>query len=98
MSAAEVVDRLTGTAVDRGAKGRDDVYGHGQLDAVAALTAPRTQPSETAGPAATVPPVVAEPLPLPRRAIPPYVFVGVGVLLLVVLLAVVMIARARRNR
>ncbi|MEV6599199.1 type VII secretion-associated serine protease mycosin [Actinoplanes sp. NPDC051346] len=39
LSAAEVVHRLTATAVDSGARGRDDVYGYGRLDLVKALTA-----------------------------------------------------------
>ena len=52
MSAAEVVDRLLSTATDRGPKGRDDRYGAGQLNLVAALTAPRTPPSGSAAPSA----------------------------------------------
>lgn len=36
---AEVEHRLTATAVDKGAPGRDDEYGHGVIDLVAALTA-----------------------------------------------------------
>jgi len=39
MSAKEVVHRLTATAVDKGAPGRDEEYGYGVLDVVAALTA-----------------------------------------------------------
>lgn len=35
----EVVHRLTATATDRGPSGKDDRYGHGMLDVVAALTA-----------------------------------------------------------
>ena len=40
LTAAQVVERLTSTAVDRGDPGRDDYYGHGELDLIAALTAP----------------------------------------------------------
>jgi subtilisin family serine protease len=103
MTAAEVVDRLTGTAVDRGANGRDNLYGHGQLDVIAALTAPRTPPKATPTAAATTdvpadgPPIVAEPI-VERRGIPPFLIIGVGVLLLVLALAALMILRARRNR
>ncbi|TDC41775.1 S8 family serine peptidase [Micromonospora sp. KC213] len=39
LPAAEVAHRLTATAVDKGPPGRDDEYGHGVLDIVAALTA-----------------------------------------------------------
>ncbi|GAB1688944.1 S8 family serine peptidase [Krasilnikovia sp. M28-CT-15] len=39
LSAAEVVHRLTATATDKGAPGRDSDYGYGTLDLVAALTA-----------------------------------------------------------
>ncbi|RKN43606.1 type VII secretion-associated serine protease mycosin [Micromonospora endolithica] len=39
LSAAEVVHRLTATAVDKGPPGRDDQYGYGVIDLVAALTA-----------------------------------------------------------
>jgi type VII secretion-associated serine protease mycosin len=40
MSAANVVNRLINTARDMGAPGRDPVYGFGEVDPVAALTAP----------------------------------------------------------
>ncbi|MEO3817654.1 type VII secretion-associated serine protease mycosin [Plantactinospora sp. B24E8] len=39
LSAKEVVHRLTATADDKGAPGRDEEYGYGVLDIVAALTA-----------------------------------------------------------
>ncbi|GAB7043893.1 hypothetical protein JCM9533A_77440 [Catenuloplanes niger JCM 9533] len=39
LSAAEVVRRMTATAVDKGAPGRDPEYGFGIVDPVAALTA-----------------------------------------------------------
>jgi type VII secretion-associated serine protease mycosin len=45
LSAREVVHRLTATAVDKGAPGRDDEYGYGVLDLVAALTAEVPPPS-----------------------------------------------------
>ncbi|MEU7871202.1 type VII secretion-associated serine protease mycosin [Dactylosporangium sp. NPDC049140] len=37
MSAANVINRLIGTAKDLGAKGRDDQFGYGEVDPVAAL-------------------------------------------------------------
>ena len=102
MSAAEVVDRLTRTATDRGAKGRDDYYGYGQLNVLAALTAPRTPPSATASTATAqaAPPGDAPAASTPvadRSGIPAFLIVAVGVLLLVVALAALMIVRARRS-
>ncbi|MEV4704002.1 S8 family serine peptidase [Actinoplanes sp. NPDC049316] len=99
LSAAAVVDRLTSTAIDRGDKGRDDYYGAGQLDLMAALTAP--QPKATsAGPAATDAPVAA-PGPAPadddeNGGIPPALIVTAGVVLLAgATLAVFLLARRR---
>ncbi|MEV0808085.1 type VII secretion-associated serine protease mycosin [Micromonospora sp. NPDC050200] len=39
LPASEVVHRLTATAIDKGAPGRDDEYGYGVIDLLAALTA-----------------------------------------------------------
>ncbi|WTZ06250.1 S8 family serine peptidase [Micromonospora sp. NBC_01392] len=39
LPAAEVAHRLTATAIDKGPPGRDDQYGYGVIDLVAALTA-----------------------------------------------------------
>jgi type VII secretion-associated serine protease mycosin len=51
LSADEVVHRLIATAQDQGPPGRDDQYGHGTLDLVAALTAevPPLEPTPPAG-------------------------------------------------
>jgi subtilisin family serine protease len=102
MSAAEVVDRLTRTAIDRGPHGRDDYYGYGQLDVIAALTAPRIKPTATAAPATASggpagAPVATAPV-ADQQGLPGWLFlVVVGLLVLVVALAAVMIVRARRN-
>ncbi|MFG1801984.1 S8 family serine peptidase [Micromonospora carbonacea] len=67
LPASEVVHRLTATAVDKGPPGRDDEYGYGVVDLIAALTAdvpPAGFESATAGaPGATGPTTaaVAEP-------------------------------------
>ncbi|MEU7902670.1 type VII secretion-associated serine protease mycosin [Actinoplanes sp. NPDC049118] len=65
MSATEVVERLEATAVDKGAPGVDDDYGHGVIDIVAALSGagsgaiggtappPTTPPARSATPAAS---------------------------------------------
>jgi type VII secretion-associated serine protease mycosin len=52
LSAAEVVHRLTATADDKGAPGRDPIYGYGIVDPVRALTAdvPPLTPSATPAP------------------------------------------------
>jgi len=60
LPAGEVVRRLTATARDAGPAGRDEEYGYGVLDPVAALTADLPAPSPTAGatpPGAPPPPV-----------------------------------------
>lgn len=58
LPAEEVVHRLTATAVDKGPPGRDDQYGYGVLDLVAALTAdvPPLGSESTAPDASPTPP------------------------------------------
>jgi type VII secretion-associated serine protease mycosin len=55
LSATEVVHRLTATAIDKGAKGRDSEYGYGVLNLVGALTA-------------NVPPLTPSASPTPTKA------------------------------
>jgi type VII secretion-associated serine protease mycosin len=63
LSAAEVVHRLTATAIDKGPPGRDDQYGYGIVNLVGALTAdvaplppsPSPQPSAQATSAKAAP-------------------------------------------
>jgi len=108
LPAAEVVRRLTSTAIDRGDKGRDDYYGAGQLDLLAALTAPQVDPPGTA-PAPDVPGTA--PGAVPTRGgkqnanpadedggIPPLAFVAAGLVLLLGAGAAgaVLLARSRR--
>ena len=102
MSAAEVVDRLTRTATDRGAKGRDDYYGYGQVNPVAALTAPRVKPSGTAAAPTDAPATAARDQPVATSTVdgglPGWLFfTAIGVLLLIVVGAVVVIVRVRRS-
>ncbi|MCW2638356.1 MAG: mycP, partial [Dactylosporangium sp.] len=67
LSAAEVIHRLTATATDKGAPGRDDQYGYGIVNPVAALTAdvppltPSAAPSRTDLAPVATPPVAAQP-------------------------------------
>ncbi|HWH01752.1 MAG TPA: type VII secretion-associated serine protease mycosin [Pilimelia sp.] len=90
LSAAEVVHRLTATAVDRGARGRDEQYGFGVLDPVAALTAQVPPlPSASASPSPSAPdwppvspPAAAPPGPDGRRWSAGVLLVGLGCLLL----------------
>ncbi|GAA1361437.1 S8 family peptidase [Catellatospora chokoriensis] len=45
LTADEVLERMTRTAIDKGPAGRDRDYGYGLIDPVAALTAPAAAPS-----------------------------------------------------
>lgn len=67
LSAAEVVHRLTATAIDKGPPGRDEQYGYGVLNLVAALTAdvpPMPKPT-TVNP--STPDVALPPIPEPEE-------------------------------
>jgi subtilisin family serine protease len=67
LSASEVVHRLTATATDKGSPGRDEQYGYGIVNPVAALTAdvppltPSAAPSRTDLAPVAKPPVAAQP-------------------------------------
>ncbi|MFI7598901.1 S8 family serine peptidase [Actinoplanes sp. NPDC049681] len=114
LSAAEVVHRLTATATDKGAPGRDNDYGYGALNLTAALTAdvPATtgQPSTAASdPAASVgePPSEADRQAAPSTtttastnwvAISTVVAVLIAVILLIVGLPTWLIIRNRKTR
>ncbi|WP_082772589.1 type VII secretion-associated serine protease mycosin [Actinoplanes sp. TFC3] len=94
MSAADVVERLESTAVDKGAPGVDNEYGHGVLDIVAALNgdgSATTEPSATAATPNTNPssrtPVAAEPASSSKGS-SSALFIG-GVVLVVLLGGVV---------
>ena len=83
LSAGEVVDRLTSTARDKGKKGRDDEYGHGELDLRAALTAKAPPPSvRPSPPIATAPPAASAPAPEDGFSLSPLAIMAVGVVLL----------------
>jgi type VII secretion-associated serine protease mycosin len=92
LSAPEVIHRLTATATDKGAPGRDPEYGYGVLNIVKALTA-------------DVPPAAASVSPAPRstqaatpnkaNSLPLAVPVSVGASILV---AIVLIAAYRRRK
>ncbi len=97
LTAAQVVERLTSTAVDRGDPGRDDYYGYGELDLIAALTAPA--PAQSAAPRVTDA-AAAAPTARDRDAaggVPPLALAGIGLVLLVIALPAVR-AAVRRSR
>jgi type VII secretion-associated serine protease mycosin len=91
LSATEVVHRLTATAIDKGAPGRDSVYGYGIVNLVGALTAD-VPPLET--PAASSPPTAAPETDKPTN---PWVVIGVGVALAIVAILGFAVLR-RRSR
>jgi type VII secretion-associated serine protease mycosin len=98
LSAAEVVHRMTATAIDKGPPGRDDQYGYGIVNPVAALTAdvPPLPASPSAGP--TKPSATTTSTASPPSKTP-ILLVGVLVALLVAAGAVgFVIARARTRR
>lgn len=100
LSAAEVVHRLTATAIDKGPPGRDDQYGYGVVNIVGALTAdvpplePSVAPTGAAGDGN-----VAQP-PAPKGSSMSMLLWAAGgvVILLVVGLVIAIVALARRNR
>jgi type VII secretion-associated serine protease mycosin len=98
LTAAQVVQILTSTATDKGAKGRDDYYGSGEIDLVKALTAPAPAPSPSA-PQVTDAPAAAPALPSDDSGggIPPLAIVAVGAILLAGAVLIAIIA-ARRSR
>ncbi|WP_422771769.1 type VII secretion-associated serine protease mycosin [Plantactinospora sp. WMMC1484] len=106
LSAEEVVHRLTATADDKGAPGRDEEYGYGVLNLVKALTADVPPLERGAEPSASADPdpTQSQPAAAPEqedKANSSTVLVGVlaalVVLGLLVVLAVVLLARRRQQ-
>ncbi|MGW4941386.1 type VII secretion-associated serine protease mycosin [Actinoplanes sp. NPDC004185] len=104
MSAAEVVERLESTAVDKGPPGVDPDYGHGIIDIVAALNgSASTPPSSAAAPAPATTTAPPAPTPAPRaEAEPassktPLIISGVAVLIVLGGLAAFLLARRRSH-
>ncbi|HYN96942.1 MAG TPA: type VII secretion-associated serine protease mycosin [Pilimelia sp.] len=107
LSAAEVVHRLTATATDKGAPGRDREYGYGVVNLVAALTAD-VPPLAASGAPATPSASAVAPIPssTPDVAAPPSsepdnrsfaVGGGIGVVLLLGAVLVALLIRRRRH-
>ncbi|GAB7050057.1 type VII secretion-associated serine protease mycosin [Catenuloplanes indicus] len=101
LSAAEVVHRMTATAVDKGAPGRDPEYGFGIVDPVAALTADVPPLAASGEPAPGGESAQATPVPTPNTpGQVAVILVAVIASLLAVALVVALIVlrgRARRN-
>jgi type VII secretion-associated serine protease mycosin len=102
LSAADVVHRLTATATDKGASGRDPEYGYGALNLVAALTAdvPRL-PTQTTTAPTTTEVGTSSPIPAPGAEFPTGIALAVGLACLVAVLILVAILffviRSRRR-
>jgi type VII secretion-associated serine protease mycosin len=96
LSAEEVVHRLTATAIDKGTPGRDDEYGYGVMDLVAALTkdVPPLKPSAEPTTATTFPSAVGQPKQN-RQAPLPLLVLGAA-LVVVIVIGVVVAVRRRR--
>jgi type VII secretion-associated serine protease mycosin len=104
LSAAEVVHRITATADDIGAPGKDDECGYGELDIVKALTADvpplsggTASPSPSGSAAATTSAVAAPPVTGKKSG---HGGLAVGVVVLVVVVAAVggVVALRRQRR
>lgn len=93
LSAQEVVHRLTATATDKGPPGRDDQYGYGALNLIAALTA-NVPPAATPTPT----PTAAAPIqPTPeQRGNPLLILLAGGALLSITIAAAVVLLLRRR--
>jgi type VII secretion-associated serine protease mycosin len=97
LSAAEVVHRLTATAIDKGAPGRDDEYGYGVVDLVAALTKDVPPLKASATPSATAAPApsmgASQPAANGRGLLIALTIFGVAALIIVLTIGLVALIR-----
>jgi type VII secretion-associated serine protease mycosin len=99
LTAKQVGEMLTSTAVDKGDPGRDDYYGAGALDLVAALNATPAASAPPATGGATQPPAVpAAEAESDEGGLSPLVIVGIGVVVLIVAGVGVLVAVRRAQR
>ncbi|MBV1855523.1 S8 family serine peptidase [Catellatospora sp. NEAU-YM18] len=101
MSATEVIHRLTATATDKGPKGRDDQYGYGVINLVAALTAnvpPLTPSAAPSAAAPSTPPTTNAEAPADKPLNLGILLAGLaGLLVLVALIAGAVVIAGRRS-
>jgi type VII secretion-associated serine protease mycosin len=98
LPARDVAHRLTATAVDRGASGRDSQYGYGVVNLVPALTAEVAPlPAQTGAGSILATAPSSTPLAAPGAEFPLTLFLIIGAGLLVVTVAVVVLVRQRRR-
>jgi type VII secretion-associated serine protease mycosin len=104
LTADQVLERMTRTAVDKGAPGRDSDYGFGMIDPMAALTAPAAAPSASAAAGTPTADAATTPRQSDRDANAGsfgtllLVIAGVVVALLVLALLIVLRLARRRSR
>jgi type VII secretion-associated serine protease mycosin len=98
LSAADVVTVLESTATDKGPAGRDDTYGHGELNLVAALDAAAdAKPSQVGSAVTAKPSVIAGASDDDDESLPRLAIAGFGVLVLAgAVIALVVGLRRRR--
>jgi type VII secretion-associated serine protease mycosin len=107
LTAGEVVNRLTATAIDKGPPGRDDEYGYGLINLVAALTAkvppagPTNPSPSAASPTSTLPTEQRNPNPTaitpPSRSnVTTIISIIAVVIVLLAVIAVWILVRRRR--
>jgi type VII secretion-associated serine protease mycosin len=94
MKAPEVIRRLTATAIDKGAPGRDPEYGFGVLNIVGALTA--ELPAATSAPAVKPSSAVAAPPGEPSR-FPWWVLLIAAPVLAAAVIIIVLLTRRREG-
>jgi type VII secretion-associated serine protease mycosin len=102
LPAKEVVHRLTATAIDKGDPGRDEEYGYGVLDLVAALTAD-VPPLEAATPSADPRPTATRTVAAPQADTgndgSNGLLLATGIVVVVVVVGLlVVLTRRRRDR
>jgi type VII secretion-associated serine protease mycosin len=101
LTASQVIDRLTETAIDRGPPGRDDEYGYGLLNIVGALTAklpvrtPSLSPTEVGSSPQPVPPTTTSGAAPARESAATAIVVISALVVLVVATAAWLYARRR---
>jgi type VII secretion-associated serine protease mycosin len=101
LTASQVIDRLTETAIDKGPPGRDDEYGYGLLNIVGALTAklpvrtPSLSPTEVGSSPQAVPPTTTSGARPASRSATTAIVVISALVVLVVATAAWLYARRR---